>query len=419
MEILGFFLLVAVLLALRQSVILIVAVGTIYIHLFFANSKILFFIQDIWIAVNREVLLTIPMFMLAGAVMTRGEIAKRLIRIIVALTASFRGGLGLAAVASCAMFASISGSSVVTMLAVGTILYPALLQSGYQKNFALGSLASAGTLGMIIPPSIAMIIYGIITETSIVDLFIAGVLPGLVLAGLLGGYSLWVNRGLEPVAFDPGELWTALKEGVFSLMLPVILLGGIYSGFFTATEAAAVTLFYAVAIEFLVHREMTVRDLIDIVIETTLLLGMLLPLIAIASSLNTILQFENIPQDIAAYISTTIHNRWLVIISINLLLLLVGCFMDSISALIILSGILLPIVQAHGFDPVHFGIIMVVNLEIGFLTPPVGLNIMVATIAFKEKFGTVIAAVIPFLFVMLAGLAIITAVPWLSTALIR
>jgi C4-dicarboxylate transporter DctM subunit len=272
---------------------------------------------------------------------------------------------------------------------------------------------------MIIPPSIAMIIYGIITETSIVDLFLAGVLPGLLLAVLLAAYALWANWEMERSRFDIRELVAAVKDGIFSLMLPVILLGGIYSGYFTATEAAAVTLFYAIVIELIVHRDMKPRELIDIVLETTLLLGMLLPLLAIASSLNTILQFEGIPQHLATYISQAVDNRWLVMISVNLLLLVAGCFMDSISALIILSGILLPIVQSHGFNPVHFGVIMVMNLEIGFVTPPVGLNILVATIAFKEQFSTVIASVIPFLIVMLIGLAIVTAVPQISLILLR
>ncbi len=414
MSVLIFILLIVALLILRQNIILIVAVAAIYVHTVFVDSKIEFLIQDIWLAIDREVLLAIPMFLLAGAVMSRGSIAERLIAIMVAFTRPLPGGLGVAAVLSCGVFAAISGSSVVTMLAVGSLMYPALLKEGYSREFSLGALAAGGTLGIIIPPSIALIVYGIITEVSVIDLFVAGLFPGLMLTLLLASYSLVVNRHMPSQRWDMTEIASSLRRGGLAMLLPVILLGGIYSGYFTATESAVVALTYALIVELVVYRELKVRELYDLSLDTAMLLGKLLPLLAIAGSLNTILEFEGIPEDMANWIASQVDNRWLLILSVNLLLLVVGCFMEVFSAILILSGILLPIVEAKGFDPVHFGIIMIVNLEIGFLTPPIGLNLIVAMVAFKEPFGRIVKGVLPFLGIMLIGLTLITIFPQIS-----
>lgn len=409
-----FIALIVALLLLRQSLVLVVAVAAVYLHLFLVDSSIEYLFQDIWLSVDREVLLPIPMFLLAGALMTRGTIAARLIAIMVALTQPVRGGLGVAAILSCGVFAAISGSSVVTMLAVGSIMYPALLREGYSKEFALGALATGGTLGIIIPPSIALIVYGIVTEVSVIDLFVAGFLPGMLLVVLLSAYAYAVNRHLLARAWDFGEIAIALRRGALAMALPIILLGGIYSGYFTATESAVVAIAYALFVEMIIYREVGFRDLYEVALETARLLGTLLLILAVAGSLNTILEFEDIPQDLATWIGGSIDNRWLLIIAVNILLLVVGCFMEVFSALLILSAILLPIVAAKGFDPVHFGIIMIVNLEIGFLTPPVGLNLIVAMIAFKEPFGRIVRAVLPFLVIMLIGLSLIVVFPQIS-----
>lgn len=416
MSVFIFIALIILLLILRQNLILVLAVAAVYVHTVFVDSKIEFLIQDIWLSIDKEVLLAIPMFLLAGAVMSRGTIAERLIAIMIAFTRPLPGGLGVAAVLSCGVFAAISGSSVVTMLAVGGIMYPALVKEGYSKQFSLGALCAGGTLGIIIPPSIALIVYGIITEVSVIDLFIAGFLPGMLLTSMLAGYSLYTNRQMPSQGFSLDEIVTSLRRGGLAMLLPVILLGGIYSGYFTATESAVIALTYALVVEFFLYRELKLIDLYDISLDTAKLLGKLLPLLAIAGSLNTILEFEGIPEDLANWINTSIENRWLLIFAVNLLLLAVGCFMEVFSAILILAGILLPIVEAKGFDPVHFGIIMIVNLEIGFLTPPIGLNLIVAMVAFKEPFGLIVKGVIPFLIIMLIGLAIITVFPQIALA---
>jgi C4-dicarboxylate transporter DctM subunit len=409
---------VMLLLIFRQNVILILVVAASYIHLFWGDGDLTYLVDDIWTSVNRDVLLAIPMFVLAGNIMTRGSIAERLIAIMQALTQWLPGGLAVATILSCAVFAAISGSSPVTLLAVGTILYPALLEAGYDKKFALGALASGGTLGVVIPPSIPMILYGIVTEKSISDLFIAGVIPGLLLTAVLSAYSLFVNRNIERRPFDVGRLVLALRRGVFALMTPVILLGGIYSGFFSATEAAAVAVGYALLVEIFVHREVRPKDFFDIAVDTSRLLGTLFPIVAVAISINLLLTAEQVPQNMARWMTEVVSEKWMFLLLLNLFLLVIGCLIDIGSAILMLAALLLPVAMAYGIDPIHFGVIMVVNLEIGYLTPPIGFNLIVAMTAFKEPFLLICRAVLPFIALMLFVLVLVVWFPELSLYLI-
>ena len=404
---------------LRQPLLLILAAGTAFVHVVLANSKFDYMIQDVWTALDKEILLAIPMFLLAGAVMTRGSIAKRLIRIMIALTAPIPGGISVATVLSCAIFAAISGSSIVTMLAVGTVMFPALISNGYPRSFSIGLICASGTLGIIIPPSIPMILFGIMTETSITQLFLAGIVPGLLLAFLLAGYSVMVNRHRDRSNWDKDEILASIRSGIFALALPVLLLGGIYSGYFTPTEAAAAALVYSLIVEGLIHREIGFRDFYEIVGSTASLLGMLLPLVAFATSLSVIMDYERVPQAIVAWVQTFIDSRTTFLIAANAILLLAGCVMDVGSAIVILAPLLMPLALVYGVDPVHFGIVMTVNLEIGYITPPVGLNLFVAIAAFKASFSEVCRSVLPFIGIMLFGLVLITAVPSLSLWVIR
>ena len=404
---------------LRQPLLLILAAGTAFVHVVLADSKFDYMIQDVWTALDKEILLAIPMFLLAGAVMTRGSIAKRLIRIMIALTAPIPGGISVATVLSCAIFAAISGSSIVTMLAVGTVMFPALISNGYSRSFSIGLICASGTLGIIIPPSIPMILFGIMTETSITKLFLAGIVPGLLLAFLLAGYSVLVNRHRDRSNWDKKEILASIRSGIFALALPVLLLGGIYSGYFTPTEAAAAALVYSLIVEGLIHREIGFRDFYEIVGSTASLLGMLLPLVAFATSLSVIMDYERVPQAIVAWVQTFIDSRTTFLIAANAILLLAGCVMDVGSAIVILAPLLMPLALVYGVDPVHFGIVMTVNLEIGYITPPVGLNLFVAIAAFKASFSEVCRSVLPYIGVMLFGLMLITAVPALSLWIIR
>lgn len=306
-----------------------------------------------------------------------------------------------------------------TLIAVGTIAYPALIENGYTKRFAIGLICAAGSLGIMIPPSIAMILFGIMTETSVTRLFLAGVGPGLLLVLMLSVYAIVVNRKLPVQPFDLWAMLRALKSGILALLMPVLLLGGIYSGWFSPTEAAAVALAYALFVEVVVYRELTLANYGGVLKETIVLLGKLLPLVAIASSLNTILDYEGITQNWVASIGGAISDPILLMLGVNLLLLAVGCLMEVSSAMVVLSPLLTPLMTNAGWDPVHFGIVMTANLEIGYLTPPVGLNLVVAMVAFKEDFLFVCRAVLPFLAIMLIWLMAVSFLPELSLHLTR
>lgn len=417
--VLGIILLLLFVLGFRQPIVLVLIALTAYVHFVWGDGQLTYLIDDMWTALSHEALLAIPMFILAGSLMARGSIAERLIQIMRAGTTWMPGGLAVAAILSCAIFAAISGASAVTLLAVGAVMYPALLKDGYSQTFSLGALAAGGTLGILIPPSIPMIFYAIVVEKSIVDMFIAGLLPGLLLAGVMAVYVLIVNRHIPAQRFDPKTFLSALRRGFWALMLPIVLLGGIYSGYFSATEAAAVAVGYALFVETVIHRELSLRDFGHVAKETATLLGTLFPIVAAAISLNLLLTAERVPQELASMVAANVESRVAFLLMVNVLLLIVGCFVDTMSAIVILAPLLLPMAETFGIDPIHFGIIMVVNLEIGLLTPPLGLNLIVAMTAFKANFGTVVRGALPFIALMIAVLMVITFIPAISLALIR
>lgn len=418
MSALGLLALVVVLLVLRQPLTILLITSIAYVHLVWGQGYLDYIVEDMWTSLNKELILSVPLFLLCGAVMTKGSAARRLVRIIRAMTAPTRGGLGIAAIVSCAVFAAISGSSVVTMIAVGSVLYPAMQEAGYSKRFALGTVVSGGTLGIIIPPSIPLILYGVVTETSIVDLFLAGVLPGIVLIGLMIAYVIWSTRKQEAQKMDWQELASSVRAGVWAVLFPVILLGGIYSGYYSPTESAAVALVYALIVEFFIHRELDLRGYVEVVTETAKLGGALFPLIAVALSLNLILTEYRVPAMMVEMVQSHIDSPLAMLLMVNLLLLAVGAVMTTNEAILVLAPILMPVAVSYGFNPVHFGVIMIVNLEIGYLTPPVGMNLMVAMITFKEKFSEIVRGVLPYIVAMIVGLVIISLVPWLSLGLL-
>ncbi len=407
-----------VLLALRVNLILVLMFIAGAVHLFIGAGVLEYFIQDLWSAMDRELILAVPLFVLVGSVMSRGTIAERLIAVMIALTRPLPGGLAVATILSCAIFSAISGSSIVTMLAVGAVLYPALVENGYSKSFAIGALCAGGTLGIIIPPSIPMILYGILTESSIADLFLAGVGPGILLTTVFAGYAVVVNFKLPRQRFCVNELAQSIWKGAPALLMPVLLLGGIYSGYFSPTEAAAVALAYAVAVETLFFRELTMKDYTTVVIDAAKLVGALFPLLAVAASMNLLLTENRVPHMIIDFLSQHIESQTTFLLLTNLVLLLMGCFMDTASALTVATPLLRPIAESYDVGVTHLGIIMILNLEIGILTPPFGLNLIVAMTAFREKFGVICRAALPFVALMLVCLLLITFQPWIALALI-
>lgn len=411
--------LVVLLLVLRQNIYVILAVAVAWLYTMVGRGRVEDMFQDMFFSVDQEVLLSVPLFILAGNIMSHGSIARRLIRVAMAVTAPIPGGLAVATVLSCAVFAAVSGSSTVTLLAIGPITYPALLKNGYDKRFALGTLCAAGTLGIIVPPSIPLILFGVATQTSITDLFVAGLGPALMLTVLMAGYAFWHNRHMPRRNWDGREVAIALKQGGLALFMPVLILGGIYSGHFTATESAAIAVVYAIVVEMVVHREMGFAELRGAFVQTLLLAGALLPVLALAMSLNIFMTLERVPQDIVAWVSGMIDGKYTFILFVSLLMLVVGTVMEITPAVLIMGPLLVPLARTYGIDPVHFGIMMIVNLELGYLTPPMGLNLFVAMTAFREPFGTVFRSVLPMLALMLVGLAIVSLVPQLSLFLVR
>ena len=416
------FLLVAMLgalLILRQPLLIILLAAISFGQMVWGRGELVWIIEDMFVSLDKELILSIPMFMLCGGVMTKGGTARRLVDIARALTGHLPGGLGVATFLSCGIFAAISGSSIVTMLAIGSVLYPAMRESGYGRNFALGSVISGGTLGIIIPPSIPLILYGLVTETSIVDLFRAGIGPGLLLVVIFSIYSVFINWNLPKKSFSLQNFLIALKDGIWSLMMPIILLGGIYSGMFSPTEAAAVALVYAIFIEMWIHRELKLTDLYAVTLDSAKLGGALFPLIAVALSLNLLLIDARLSDYLVPMVRDWVSSPLAFGIAVNLMLLIVGCLMTTGEAILIFAPILMPIAQQFGFDKVIFGIMMIINLEIGLLTPPVGLNLIVAMSAFKENLGVLVKSVLPFIFLMLLGLGLISAFPIISLYFVR
>ena len=405
-------------LVLRQSLLVILLAAAAIVHLVWGKGQLDYIIEDMWISLDKELILSIPMFVLCGGVMTRGSTARRLIDIAAALTRHLPGGLAVACVLSCGVFAAISGSSIVTMLAIGTVMYPAMKEANYSTRFSLGLIMAGGTLGIIIPPSIPLILYGLVTETSITDLFIGGVGPGILLLVVFALYAMWINRNMATLPFSWAILRQALANGIWAMMMPVLLLGGIYSGFFSAIEAAAVSLIYALFIEIFIHKEMKVGQFYEVVLDASKLGGTLFPLLAVALSLNLVLTEHRVPLMAVEIVQSYISSPLAFMLLCNGLLLIVGCLMTSGEAILIFAPLLAPLALSYGYDKVLFGIIMIVNLEIGFLTPPVGLNLLVAMSTFKQKFGELVIAAMPFVVLMLGCLALIAWQPWIAMTLV-
>ncbi|MEE4135226.1 MAG: TRAP transporter large permease [Desulforhopalus sp.] len=373
--------------------------------------------QQLFNALDKFVLLAVPFFILAGAIMTRGGIARRLVDFVNALVGWFPGGLGIAGILACMFFAAISGSSPATVVAIGSIMIPALLKAGYSNGFSLGLITVSGSLGIIIPPSIPMILYCLVMNVSVAKMFLAGVLPGLLIGLVLMAYT-WViarQRGWQITARPtPGQLLRATRRGFWALLLPVIVLGGIYSGIFTPTEAAAVSVIYALAVEMFIYREFGPGEITAICREAAVLSACLLFILSCAMTFVWLLTAEQLPQQLAALIVSSIDSPWMFLLTVNLLFLILGCFVDDVSAMLILAPLFLETLNQYGIDLVHFGIVMVLNIQIGMLTPPFGLNLFVAAGISNQPMTRVARGVLPFLGLMLGCLLLITYLPWIS-----
>lgn len=365
-------------------------------------------------------LLAIPFFLLSGAFMTTGGVARRLIDFANACVGHIRGGLAIGAVLACMLFAALSGSSPATVAAVGSIAIAGMVRSGYPQAFGAGIVCNAGTLGILIPPSIVMVVYAAATEQSVGKLFMAGVIPGVML-GLVLMIAIYIVARIKKLPALPRasfrEWLRAAREAFWGLLLMVIILGGIYTGMFTPTEAAAVAAVYAGFVALFVYKDLTIRECPKVLLESGKLTIMLMFIIANAMLFAHVLTTEQIPQQITAWVVDLGLQPWQFLLVVNIVLLIAGAFMEPSAIILILAPILFPIAMQLGIDPIHLGIIMVVNMEIGLITPPVGLNLFVTSAVTGMPLTAVIRAALPWLMLLISFLMVITYIPAVSLAL--
>jgi C4-dicarboxylate transporter DctM subunit len=372
--------------------------------------------------VDTPELVAIPFFMVAGALMGKGVIARKLIGVATAWLGWLPGGLGIAAIFACAFFAAISGSSPVTVVTIGSVMIPALRAAGYNNTHRYGLVTAAGGLGIIIPPSIPMVVYAIYASNSgvpvkVEELFMAGLLPGLFIAVVLSLFTGVGARKAERVPFELRKALAAMADGVWALFLPVFILGGIYLGVFNAIESAAISVVLAVVIEVVIHRSLKWSEIPQLMADNALLMGAILLIITTATGFSSFVEDRQMPELLGEWLRSVDLGPAMFILVLNLVLLMVGFFLDIISAIVLFVPLVIPLANELGFDPLHMGIIFIVNLEIGYLTPPIGLNLFVATSYFKQPFGLIVRSVAPFVLVMLVCLGVLTYVPAISTGL--
>jgi len=377
-----------------------------------------FFIQTTFASTDSFPLLAIPFFILAGEIMSTGGIARRLIDFVQNIVGSITGSLGLITIIASLIFAAISGSGAATVASIGAITIPYMLKNGYSKPYAASIAASAGTLGPIIPPSITFILYGVMASVSIGDMFIAGLIPGLLLALSLViiNYIISKKEGFGGVK-EVGEkvsFWKSLNEAKWALIAPIIILGGIYGGIVTPTEAAVIAVVYSLVVSVFIYREFNTKQLIDVFLRATTVSGSIMVFVGMASFFGKVLALKQIPQYIASVIADFTTNPVIILLLINVFLLIVGAFMETVAAILLFVPLLLPIVIPLGVDPIHFGIIVCLNLALGLITPPLGLNIFIASNIALIRFEQSLKYFLPIFITLVVVLLIITFVPQLS-----
>ncbi len=420
MTTLALFVLLFAFMLLGMPIAIALGLSSLLTILFFGQDSLASLALKLFETSEHFTLLAIPFFILSGAFMTTGGVAKRMVHFANASIGHLRGGLAMASVLACMLFAAVSGSSPATVVAVGSIVIAGMVRTGYTKEFAAGVICNAGTLGILIPPSIVMVVYAAATETSVGKLFMAGILPGIVL-GLMLMVAIYFRARALDIPLQPratlGEVLDAGRKSIWGLLLLVIILGGIYGGIFTPTEAAAVAAVYAFVIAVFVYRDIGMRHVPKVLVDAAKVTVMLMFIVANALLFAHVLTTERIPQAITEQIVAMGMAPWQFLVVVNILLLIAGNFMEPTGIILILAPILFPIASELGIDPVHLGIIMVVNLEIGMVTPPVGLNLFVTSGITGMSILEVVRAALPWLSVLLVFLVIVTYVPWLALVL--
>lgn len=415
------FSLLAVLFLIGVPIAIALGMSASAIFLMDGNVSLMVIMQRMFNSVDSFPLLAIPFFILAGKLMETGGISRRLIHLANVIFGRIKGGLGIVSIVACAFFAAISGSAAATTAAVGALMIPSMVKRGYDKSFSTAVQAAGGTIGIMIPPSVPLVLYGVAAGVSIGDLFIAGIIPGILVSVslIILVYFISLKQG-----YGGGEKFTftefikAFGDAILAILMPVIILGGIYGGIFTPTEAAVVAVVYGLIVGVFIYREIKFKELVDAFSSSVVTSAVILFIIAGASAFGYYLTRERVPREMADFMLGLTDNWIIALLIINLLLLIVGTFLETSAAIIILTPILAPIATALGIDLVHFGIIMIVNLAIGFITPPVGVNLFVASNIANTKIEKLIRAIIPFILIMIVDVLIISFVPGFSLFLI-
>ncbi len=399
-----------------------VVITGLTLYLFFSSQ---IDISAIIIEMNRmattPVLVAIPLFTFAGYLLSESGAPKRIIRLSNALLGWLPGGLSVIALVTCAVFTALTGATGLTIIALGGILLPAMVRGRYSENFSLGLLTTSGTLGLLFPPSLPLIIYAIVAKVRIDHLFIAGILPGILLVILLSAFSVYksVRTDVPKTKFKFNEVGLSIRKILWELPLPVVVLGGIYSGYFAVSEAAAITAVYVLLAEVVIYRDIRLSQIPEIMKKSMVLVGGIMIILGAAMGLTNYLIDAEIPMQLLDFFKAHIENPILFLVVLNIFLLAIGCTMGIFSALVVVVPLFTPLAEAYGIDPIHLGIIFLANLEIGASIPPLGINLFIASMRFDRPVLQLYVASLPFIAILLLALAIITYLPWLSLVLVR
>jgi len=378
-------------------------------------------IVELYRLASMPALIAIPLFTFSGYVLAESQTPKRLVNLAQALVGWMPGGLAVVSLVSCAIFTAFTGASGVTIVAIGGLLYPVLLKQLYPERFTLGLLTTSGSLGLLFPPSLPIILYGLVAKISIDQLFIAGLVPGVLLVVILSLYSIYrgVKTGMPRTKFEWKNVWSTIKEAVWEIPLPFIIIGGIYGGIFTATEAAAVMAFYVVIVEVFIYKDLKLfSDMPRVMQKSMMLVGAILVVLGTALGLTNYLIGEQIPMKLFDFIHSFVESKTVFLILLNIFLLIVN-MVEIFSAIIIVVPLIVPIAVQYGVDPIHLGIIFLLNLEIGYMTPPLGLNLFISSLRFEKPITRIYRAVLPYMAILLIALLLVTYIPELSLLLVK
>jgi tripartite ATP-independent transporter DctM subunit len=409
------------LLAVSGAPLFLVFSAAALLSFYFLGINLSLVIIEMYRLAANPLLIALVYFAFAGYLLAEGSAGRRLVRLSTALFGCLPGGLAIVCLVSCAFFTAITGASGVTIVALGGILLPALLEERYPENFSLGLVTSSGSLGLLFPPSLPIIIYGVVSGASIPKLFLAGVVPGVLSLTLLAVYCVY--KGMRGQCRTVGVTFQgfiqAAREAVWELLLPVVVLGGIFSGFLALSEAAAMTLFYVLVISLAVRRDIKLRHLPGIVVKTVTMVGGLIVILGAALAFNSFLVDQEVPMKILRLIQAHVESRIVFLVMLNLFLLVVGCLLDVYSALVVIGPLIIPVAQAYRIDLLHLGVIFLANLQIGYSTPPIGMNLFIASLRFDRSILRLSRASLPFLAILLVALVVITFVPEVTLLLVR